>query len=293
MKQEARQYAVLTPVCLAVAVLWVPVCQAELKPISDAEMSRVQGQALMSVEKLVGVPHEFTRVTFNMDSELKVSADSVTLGGDAAGADIAIDNLALGHVSTDASRTQIDGKTYAVGEVVPFWGADPYLELAEVDGELAGFRFGFGQARGTVSADMNSFSGTIGLTILDANGTPQDATLFDGLTQATANRATHIGLADPATDCASGTQCSPLTALQSLAVGTDNGDGTVGFTDDFFLSFQREGVEWQDLDGSRLINVGRGISVNLPTSMTIDLQTLQTGIPREQTSYIEQGTNIF
>ncbi len=169
----------------------------------------------------------------------------------------------------------------------------PYIELAEVDNQLAGFRMGFKQARGTISADMESFSGNIGLQIEDADGNPTAATLFDANTNATNYRASHFGLAGDSTDCSAGVQCAPLSYLRSMDIGTDNGEEAPGFTNDFFLSFQREGVNWQSPDGGNVIEAAKGVFLNLPTSMTLDQQVFENGVPREQTHYIDRGTGMF
>lgn len=286
MRQDAYWYAVPLTICLGIS----PVALAELEPISDKEMSQVQGQAMMSVDNVAGANHQFTRVTLGIDSEKRLNADHVIMGGDDTGADLDIANFALGHYVRDDTRVQIDGNTYNVDEVVPFEGIEPYLELAERDGKLSGFRFGLNQARGTLSGEIASFSGNLGLKINDASGNPVDATLFDSAGVATNHRATQIGLAGEDGSCS---ECVPLTNLLSMDVGVDNGDGTVGFTEDLFLAFQSESVDWQDLDGTNMIQGPEGVFLNLPTSMTLDMQTLQNGVQRERTHYVDRGTGMF
>ncbi|WP_297792013.1 hypothetical protein [uncultured Marinobacter sp.] len=289
MKQDAYGYAVLALACLGIT----PVVQAELEPISDQEMSEVQGQGFMTIENLDDGAHQFTRMSLNIDAETRINADDVTLGSIDGGADFQATDVALGHISRDETRFQIDGNRYAVDEVVPFVGLKPYIELAEVGDELAGFRMGFKQARGTFSSDMTSFSGNIGLKINDPDGNPTAATLFDANTTATQYRASHFGLAGATTDCSTGVQCAPLSYLRSLDIGSDNGDGTTGFTNDFFLSFQREGVNWQSPEGGSVIEAAKGVFLNLPTSMTLDQQVFENGVPRERTHYVDRGTGMF
>ncbi len=286
MRQDAYWYAVPLTICLGIS----PVALADLEPISEKEMSQVQGQAMMSVDHVDGADHRFTRVTLGIDAETRLNADSVVMGGDDSGADIDISNFALGHYVRDDTRVQIDGNTYNVDEVVPFEGIEPYLELAERDGQLSGFRFGLNQARGTLSGEIASFSGNLGLKINDASGNPVDATLFNDAGEATNHRATQIGLAGEDGTCS---ECVPLTNLLSMDVGVDNGDGTVGFTEDLFLAFQRESVDWQDLDGSNVIQGPEGVFMNLPTSMNLDMQALQNGVQRERTHYVDRGTGMF
>jgi len=286
MRQDACWYAVPLTICLGMS----PVALAELEPISEREMSQVQGQAMMTVDHVDGVNHRFTRVTLGVDAETRLNADGVVMGGDDSGADLDIKNFALGHYVRDETRVQIDGNTYNVDEVVPFEGIEPYLELAERDGQLSGFRFGLNQARGTLSGEIASFSGNLNLKINDADGNPVDAMLFDDAGVATNHRATQIGLAGEDGTCS---QCVPLTNLLSMDIGVDNGDGTVGFTEDLFLAFQRESVDWQDLGGPGAIQGPEGVFLNLPTSMTLDMQTLQNGVQRERTHYVDRGTGMF
>ena len=288
MRQDAYWYAVPLTICMGFS----PMAVAELKPISDAEMSEVQGQALMTVDNIEGGTHSFTRVTMGMDVKTRLNVDNAIVGGDAAGADLNVSDLALGHYVRDENRTQIDGQTYGVDDVVRFQGAQPYFELARRGGELSGFRMGFGEARGTLSGNFASFSGNLGIKIDQGDGTQVDATLFDEAGIATNRRATQIGI--PGTDgtCATPDECVPLTNIKSMDIGVDNGN-SIGFTNDLFLAFQQESVDWQQLNGAGAIQGPEGVFMNLPTSMTLDMQALQTGVQRERTHYVDRGEGMF
>lgn len=294
MRQEAYWYAVPFAICLGMA----PVANAELERISEKEMSQVQGQALMTVNNIDDGTHSFTRVTMGMDVKTRLNVDNAIFGGDDTGADIDVSDLALGHYVRDETRTQIDGQTYNVDDVVQFQGAQPYFELAKNGNELAGFRMGFGEARGTLSGNFASFSGNLGIKLEQGDGTVVDATLFDDAGVATKRRATQIGIPGADGICTTADQCVPLTNVKSMDIGVDNGDGTVGFTNDLFLAFQQESVDWQQVNGAGTIQGPElpnevGVFMNLPTSMTLKMQTLQTGVQRERTHYVDRGVGMF
>ena len=292
MRHHAYGYAALIMFCLGMA----PVAQAELQPISESAMGDVTGQAFMEVENITGATHEFTRMTLGMDVETRVNIDDARMGEIDGGSDFVASHIALGHISRDASAVQYDGNTYAVGEVVPFEAVQPYIELAETldKTQLSGFRMGFRQARGSVSSLTSSFSGNIGLKLTDRAGIDHDATLFNAASGATDYRATHIGINDGTADCSAGVNCAPLNHLQSIIVGADDGSNATGFTDDFFIGFQREGVEWKSPDGANVISAGKGVFINLPTNMKVDMNTLvNQGVSRLQTHRTDMGTKLF
>ncbi len=281
----------------------VPVAQAELDPISESAMGDITGQAFMKVENITGTSHEYTRMSLNMDVETRVNIDDVQIGEINGGTDFSAQHVALGHIAR-TNGEQFNGVTYNEGDAIPFEARKPYIELAEDGAGLAGFRMGFEQARGSVSSHTTSFSGDIGMKISDS-GQVYDAMLFSGVGGvATNNRATHIGLAPTSPGQVAGcnvdgalANCAPLTNLRSVIVGEDTGatDGTVGFTDGFFIGFQRDdNMEWQSLDGLNTIDVGKGVFINLPTNMTVDLQNLTgAGVDRLRTHQVDMGTNLF
>ncbi|PTB92497.1 hypothetical protein C9974_12455 [Marinobacter sp. B9-2] len=298
MRQQAYGYAAVTLFCLGIA----PVAQAELKPISEETMGEVTGQAFMQIENIDGGVDglQFTRMTLGMDVETRVNIDDVTAGEIDGGVDFAAQHVALGHIARNDGK-QFNGRTYSAGDTVHFEAFKPYIELAEdpAEGKLSGFRMGFGQARGSVSSLTSSFSGDIGLKLDDGSGTIYDATLMDQNAQPTRRRASHIGIVDPAAapaDCTSGaaTNCAPLTRLQSLIVGQEGTDGVTDFTNDFFIGFQREDVNWQSPDGANVISAEQGVFINLPTSMTVDMDQLITqGVQRLQTHRNDMGKQLF
>lgn len=283
MKDHAYGCAALISVVLGFA----PFAEAELEPISETAMGDVTGQAFMQIENIPGAAHEFTRMTLNMDVETRVNIDDAQLGQINGGTDYAAQHVALGHIAR-ADGEQFNGVTYNKDDIVPFEARKPYIELAEDSAGLAGFRMGFAQARGSVSSHTASFSGDIGLKFEDNTGAQYDAVLMDSTGTATKKRASHVGISPG--NCTQGANCAPLTDLRSINVGAAND----GFTDGFFIGFQREGMDWQTLDGANTINAGKGVFINLPTNMTVNLgDFVNGGVDRLHTHQVDMGTNLF
>ncbi|NWN91765.1 hypothetical protein HLV39_09725 [Marinobacter adhaerens] len=285
MRHHRYRYAAFVAMCMGA----VPATWAELEPITDTAMGNVTGQAFMQVETIPANHNapDSTRMTLNMDVETRVNIDDVQVGQIDGGTDFSARHVALGHIARN-DGDQFNGVTYNAGDVVPFEARQPYIELAEDNQGLLGFRMGFGQARGSVSSSTDSFSGNIGLQFEDNSGALHDAVLMDSNGAQTRKRATHIGISPG--DCTAGTNCAALTELRSVNVG----EGSAGFTDGFFIGFQREAMEWQKLGGSGAISVGEGVFINLPTNMTVDLENFVTsGVERLQTHHKDMGTNLF
>ncbi|GGE57921.1 hypothetical protein GCM10011533_08010 [Streptosporangium jomthongense] len=283
MRFHAYGCAALISVVLGLA----PIARAELKPITDSAMGEVTGQAFMQVENIPGAAHEFTRMTLNMDVETRVNIDDAQVGQIDGGTDYAAQHVAMGHIAR-ADGEQFNGVTYNKDDVIPFEARQPYIELAEDSAGLAGFRMGFGQARGSVSSHTTSFSGDIGLKFEDNTGAQYDAVLMDSTGAATNKRASHIGISPGS--CITGTNCAPLTDLRSVNVGGANDS----FTDGFFIGFQREGMDWQTLNGASTISAGKGVFINLPTNMTLNLDDfVNGGVDRLRTHQVDMGTNLF
>lgn len=285
---------------LLLAALYAGQADAELKPISEQEMGDVVGQGIIAVDMVPTATSDFTRFTLGMDVDVQTNVDALVLADhlDALGnpgADVNVSNLSLGHISSDATKIQIDGQTHAEGDIVPFSGIDPYFELAQTSGTLDGFRFGFKQARGTLSGDFASLTGNLGIKLVDDTGAVVDGQLLDASGVATNDRATHFGLAGATTDCAAGVNCTALTNLKTLDVGAANTDGTVGFTEDFFIGVQQNAVTWlTGPDGSgQTVTANPGVFLNIPTAMQLDMTQLQNGIPRARTEFIDRGLGLF
>lgn len=302
---------------------FVSSAQAELREIGDSELSAITGQAVIAFDVTEAVDTTQTRFTFGSTVETQTNFDQVTLGeydnpSASTAADIDIANMSLGHIEN--------------GNIVPFEAENPYFEIAEKNGELVGFRVGFDNARGTLSGDFNSFSGNLGIQIVDGDGTTHDTFLLDDNNNQTNTRATQVGaviVPDPVeqpTDLeeqAPGTVVASdpvfgddpqmpadlapppvpnlppqlivnqLTEFKTIDIGVDDGSGVKEFAKDFFFSFQSEEVEWQRPDGSSSVTAGAGVHFNIPNTMVLTQQQFNTGIPRARTEFIDRNNGMF
>lgn len=143
-----------------------------MTPLSDDELSYTTGQAFITVDASSYVDganrYEFTKINLGLDIEIQSNIDELRLAefdrtGDpdladeTQAADIIIKNFALGRV---------DDYDTSDPKIIPFLIKDPYIELAYKDDgaggrQIAGFRLGFGQAKGDLSGDFQSLTGNM------------------------------------------------------------------------------------------------------------------------------------
>ena len=290
-------------VCLS-AVFFGAVVHAELKPIEDDELGQYSGQAAIAFDVSNIGTTSYTRVTLGMEADVQMNVSTLEAGryvksGETLAADLEIQNLGFGSISKDAAQVQLDGQTYAVNDIVPFELNDPYFEIAQSNTEeLIGFRLGFGEARGQLSGDFNSISGNVGVEITDFFGDDYQSSMLDISGNVDNSRTQYFGVSSAqsggATDCSTGFYCYNLQDYKTLDVGQRNKTtGQVDYTNDFFISFQKEATDWSTSAGS--VNAGLGVFINIPTSMHIDMNTgiNASGTERVRTEYINRGNGLF
>ena len=269
---------------LALGIATVPAAFAGMEPMSDKEMGEVTGQAsMLGLDVSTSDQAEFTRYTIGMETELQMNMTDLALGEDADGMDVGINQLSLGHISRDTN------------EIVPFVGFDPYFEMAQDGGDVIGFRIGFSQARGSLSGNINSLTGRLGMELVDEDEEVHEGQLLNSDGEVNNQRASHFGIAgeEVTTDCDAGTNCVPLTDLQTLEVGERDDDGNADFTDSFFISVQQQDLDWVAPNGQS-VGTDAGVFFNIPTSMRQDMQQLQSdGLPRARTEFIDRGQGLF
>ncbi len=288
---------------------FVSVANAELKPMGDNELSEHVGQAMIAFDTTEGATAadpSTTRFTMGLNTEFQANIDDFEFGNysttDTLTSDINIQQLSFGSISTDATQIQLDGSSYAVGDIIPFIANDPYFEMTNNGaGELVGFRIGFNEARGQLSGDFASLSGNVEMDALDHLGQTYKTTLLgdDGLSDST--RSTHVGVdasltGNTAAGCTVQTYCYDIAQFKTLDIGERNASGGTEMTQDFFISIQKEDVSWATSNGS--ITAGAGAFINLPTSMLIDASAIDLnggvyGTERVRTEYIDRGVGLF
>jgi hypothetical protein len=185
-----------------------------LKPLDDAELSGVWGQALLDLTNTSQGGYDFSRITLNADITMSSSLSGLVLGTQANGAsDIDISTLNFGRSDLgDASRT------VAI--------TDPYFEwvysgtAGSADRQVVGMRVGFGGIAGDVGLMMNTVSGA--LTINTPSGT-----------------ASSLGSQSTALTGCSGACTIPLNQIGGVTAGTSDGASR-----DFFLSILKTALTY-------------------------------------------------
>ena len=186
----------------------------DLKPLDDAELSGVWGQALLDLTNTSQGGYDFSRITLNADITMSSSLSGLVLCTHADGSsDINISTLNFGR--SDASDAQ---RTVAI--------TNPYFEwvysgsAAAGNQQVVGMRIGFGGIAGDVGLMMNTVSGA--LTI----NTPSGA-------------MSSVGSQQTALTGCSGTCTTALNQIGGVTAG--NSDGA---SRDFFLSILKSAVAW-------------------------------------------------
>jgi hypothetical protein len=185
-----------------------------MKPLADAELSGVWGQALLDLANTSVNGYDFSRVTLNADIKLSTTLTGLKLGTQASGtSDIDITTLNLGRSDLDDAH-----RTVAI--------TNPYFEwvysgtAVAGDRQVVGMRVGFGGIAGDVGLAMNTVSGSLSLS------TPS-------------GQATSLGSQQTALTSCSGTCTIALNQIGGVTAGT-----TDGASRDFFLSILKSAVTW-------------------------------------------------
>ena len=212
---ESRLFAA----ALAAAFFCTPAA-AQLRPMSEDDMSRARGQGLLAVGNSRLGEFDFTRIALDADVELNAGLRNIRLGDyrfparEGTGADIDMPMLQFGQNGGKVSIT------------------NPYFEVVYRDTgdaaaarEVVGMRMGFDTISGEVGLKVSSLSGSLLVSGVDANDKP--ATI------------------DSHTDAGGGKRWDGASAL----VGVRAGDAS-GPSRDFWISVLKTGVQFQAPSGT-------------------------------------------
>ena len=188
----------------------------KLKPLDDAELSGVWGQALIDLTNTSQSGYDFSRITLNADITMSSSLSGLVLGSHADGtSDINISTLNFGRSDLDDAH-----RTVAI--------TNPYFEwvysgtAAAGDRQVVGMRLGFGGIAGDVGLLMNTVSGSLTIT------TPQ------GQMSSLGSQSTTL----------TGATCGCSLALNQIGGVTAGIGGPDGASRDFFLSVLKQALTY-------------------------------------------------
>ena len=190
-----------------------------LRPLDDAELSGVYGQALLDLTNTTQGGYDFSRITLGADITMSSTLSGLVLGRHADGStDIDISTLRFGRSDLDDAH-----RTVAI--------ANPYFEwvysgsAATGDRQVVGMRVGFGGITGDVGLLMNTVSGS--LTINTPSG-----------------QMSSLGSQSTALTGCSGSCSLPLNQIGGVTAGTADGASR-----DFFLSILKSAVTYPTTNG--------------------------------------------
>jgi hypothetical protein len=266
--------------------------RAELRALSDSQLSDVTGQAFINLAADANAGINYTRLNVGATVQTQLNMNKLQLGlynrsGEAANtADIAINNFALGTVNN---------KT---GQINPFTIVDPYVEFAYNGNSLVGLRIGFNQAKGVLSGDIQTLTGNVPVHIKgsadavynNASGLQQtvlflggiyrsstleaDANLVDGSGNSDPVRGTMAGIKNgDGLTCTSG--CVPLISDAALAIVRSQGCAILGITTCFNLR-QFQSLPVGDLSQAGMAGAAKGFFISLQ-SQDVQWRDLDTG----------------
>ncbi len=295
----------------------------QLKSLSDEELESTSGKAFIEMEQFQNHGLHYTRVNFGLDIDVQLNADSLVLGkypraGETLGADLDFDNFSLGHIEN--------------GKIVPFKMRDPFIEVAyEKSGNqnnLVGVRYGFGDAKGKMSMDINSLTGNVDVILqgdyvantwlgdITVEATSQ-ANLVNSLGELDPIRANSIGVPNGSSfdavafgfipislgvnNCTvsgfgvNDSVCFPLSNYKTLDIGTKKGENEFDFASGMFLSFQARDMLWGTGEAKDPITqTFKGFFFNIPNgSLTLTPSQAQNGTSRATVEFIDRGVGRF
>ena len=88
--------------------------------------------------------------------------------------------------------------------------------------------------------------------------------------------------------------CFPMTQFKSLDVGEKQPDGSYLPTGGFFLSMQKQAMEWVDPVSNQTVSTPSGFFYSVPVGgVELNLDQSFNGTPRRRVEYIDRGEGLF
>ena len=230
--------------CAALACRTQPV-SAQMRPLSEEELSNTRGQGLVTLTNTSLGGYDFSKVALDADITLSANLRNLRLGEytystrNGGGADIDIGLLQFGR--SDGTEAQ---------RLVHI--SNPYFEFVyrnAADGasrEVIGMRFGFDAISGDVGLKINTLSGS-----MLVNGTAADgsAVTLDSRTDALGGKRWDGACAAP---------CLTLSQLGGVTAGD-----AAGASRDFWVSVLKNGVQFPGAAGLSASDVAQtGVWLN-------------------------------
>ena len=222
----SRKFFVTLAALVAFVLLAAGNASAQMRTLSDTEMSSVSGQGLFTVSNSSYNGFDFTRIALDADVTLNANLANLRLGEynygprNGSGADLDISALRFGR--SDASDAQ---------RLVQI--SNPYFEFVYRNTGTAGQREVIGMRLG-----FDGISGDIGMKIATLSGSMR----ID---------AGAAGVIDSVLDAGGGkrwdgtcTGCTPLSSVGGVTAGDANGPGR-----DFWISILKTPVQFQAAAG--------------------------------------------
>jgi hypothetical protein len=188
---------VLAPVLAALGLIAAPAASAQMRPLSDTELSSVSGQGMFTVSNSSYMGFDFTRIGLDADVTLNANLSSIRLGEYAyaqrngTGADIDIPTLNFGRSDGAAAKRLVQI-------------TNPYFEFvyqndaASGQRQVVGMRLGFDGIAGDIGTKIASLSGSVLINggaagSIDSNTDPLGGKRWDGTSSANTLSFAQVG----------------------------------------------------------------------------------------------------
>lgn len=193
----ARRCKILLAPALAAFSLLLPGAASAMKPMSDTELSSVNGQGMFTVTNSSYDGFDFTRIGLDADVTLNANLSNIRLGQytyaqrNGTGADIDVSTLNFGR-STGTAANSLVQITNPYFEFV--YQNDPTTGQRQV----VGMRLGFDGISGDIGTKIASLSGSVLINAgaagsIDSNNDPLGGKRWDGTSTANSLSYAQVG----------------------------------------------------------------------------------------------------